>query len=297
VVGAPTRVVRLCSKLRKVEQIGVVITHAATRMRLLGNASNDEYKKLLQQIFPTPSTDRLVPLLSDTKRSEMRTYGLAKQLTDMRKTFLDGYSKSLDHILQQIWEGETFARRKDYLQLFDSLQQSIELMNILEKDTARHNQAYSAGLSNFRKVFSSNQRLVQIVGQGFHSYCQTDPRKYLELQKAPKNLENFAISFVRQQDFTENMVGAYRKFATSPIADPASISMMRQHISEPPFAYKRRQAMKAFAEKIVTAKQEGPKGGNGAPPAEALADGPQGDNGAPTTGNGAPTTEALADGP
>jgi hypothetical protein len=51
---------------------------------------------------------------------------------DMRKTFLDGYSKSLDHILQQIWEGETFARRKDSLQLFDSLQQSIKLMNILE---------------------------------------------------------------------------------------------------------------------------------------------------------------------
>jgi hypothetical protein len=211
---------------------------------------------------------------------------MAKQLTDMRKTFLDGYSKSLDHILQQIWEGETFARRKDYLQLFDSLQQSIELMNILEKDIARHNQAYSAGLSNFREVFSSNQRLVQIVGQGFHSYCQTDPRKYFELQKAPKNLENFA-----------NMVGAYRKFATSPVADPAWILMMRQHISEPPFAYKRRQAMKAFAEKIVTAKQEGPKGGNGAPPAEALADGPQGGNGAPTTGNGAPTTEAPADGP
>jgi hypothetical protein len=73
VVGAPTRVVRLCSKLRKVEQIGVEITHAATRMRLLGNASNDEYKRLLQQIFPTLSTDRLVPLLSDTERSEMRT--------------------------------------------------------------------------------------------------------------------------------------------------------------------------------------------------------------------------------
>jgi hypothetical protein len=159
-------------------------------------------------------------------------------------------------------------------------------------------------------VFSSNQRLVQIVGQG----CQTDPKKYLELQKAPKNLEDFAISFVRQQDFTENMEGAYRKFASSPVADPAWIAMMRQHISEPPFAYKRRQAMKAFAKKIVTAKQEGPKGGNGAPPAEALADGPrggngaptteapadgpQGGNGAPTTGNGAPNTEApAADGP
>jgi hypothetical protein len=116
-------------------------------MRLLGKASNDEYKKLLQQIFPTLSTDGLVPLLSDTKRSEMGTYGMAKQLTDMRKTFLDGYSKSLDHVLQQIWEGETFARRKDYLQLFDSLQQSIELMTILEKDIARHNQAYNARLS------------------------------------------------------------------------------------------------------------------------------------------------------
>jgi hypothetical protein len=108
-------------------------------MRLLGKASNDEYEQLLQQIFPTLSTDMLLPLLSDTERSKMRTYGMAKQLTDMQKTFLDGYSKSLDHILQQIWEGETFARRKDYLQLFDSLQQSIELMNILEKDIARHN--------------------------------------------------------------------------------------------------------------------------------------------------------------
>jgi hypothetical protein len=77
VVGASTRVVRLCSKLRKVEQIGVEITHAATRMRLLGKASNDEYKQLLQQIFPTLSTDKLLPLLSDTERSEMRTYGMA----------------------------------------------------------------------------------------------------------------------------------------------------------------------------------------------------------------------------
>jgi hypothetical protein len=95
-------------------------------------------------------------------------------------------------------------------------------------------------------VFSANHRLVQIESQGFHLYCQTDSIKYLELQKAPKNLEDFAILFVRRQDFTDNMEGAYQNFATSPVADPAWMAMMRQHISEPTFAYKRRQAMKAF---------------------------------------------------
>jgi hypothetical protein len=122
--GSPTRVNRAWSKLKAVEQIGVEIVHAVTRMRLLDNALCEDYRKLLQRAFPTLSTDRLVSRPSDTEKSEMRTYGMVKRLADMRKSFLDSHSKGLDQMRQQVWEGEAFARRKEYLQLFDILQRA-----------------------------------------------------------------------------------------------------------------------------------------------------------------------------
>jgi hypothetical protein len=91
--GSPTRVDRAYSKLQLVERMGVEIVHAATKMRLLDNASCEDYRKLLQRAFPTLSTDRLVPRPSNTEKSEKRTYGMVRRLADMRKSFLDSQAK------------------------------------------------------------------------------------------------------------------------------------------------------------------------------------------------------------
>jgi hypothetical protein len=185
--------------------MGVEIVHAATKMRLLDNASSKDYRKLLQQAFPTLSMDRLVSRPSDTEKSEMRTYGMVKRLADMRKSFLDSHTKGLDQMLQQVWEGEAFARRREYLQLFDILQHSIQLVNVLEKDIELQNQAYGTTLKKFREVFTLNKRAVQIVSAGFHYYCQTEYNSFQILQADPKHLRDFAASFIRQPIFTDDI--------------------------------------------------------------------------------------------
>lgn len=126
----------------------------------------------------------------------------------------------------------------------------------MERDIDRHNQEYGALLSRFRGVYTTEKQAVGIVSAGFHAYCQTDFKKYEDLQRDEKNLEDFAFSFVRDGNFTENVWGAYNHLANSPAADPAWVTMMRQQTQEPPGIYVRRRAMKTFAQKIVTARQE-----------------------------------------
>jgi hypothetical protein len=252
--GSAARVFRAWSKLKAIEQMGVKITHAATRMRLASNKADN--KNLVQQAFPSLSTTKLIPPLSSMEMSEIRTYTMAKQVMDMRQKFLDGYNSNLDAVVQQVRDGDNLARKKKYLQLYDSLHQSIEMQTLLERDIDRHNQEYGALLSRFRGVYTTEKQAVGIVSAEFHAYCQTDFKKYQDLETDEKNLKNFAFSFVRNGNFTENILGAYKHLANSPAADPAWVTMMRQQTQEPSGIYVRRRAMKTFAQKIVTARQK-----------------------------------------
>jgi hypothetical protein len=128
-------------------------------------------------------------------------------------------------------------------------------VNVLEKDIKVHNQTYSTALKKFREVFTSDKRAVQIMSAGFHSYCQTEYKRFQILQTDPKHLRDFAASFVKQPVFTDDTYKAYKRLANSHVADPAWVMMLQQQTSEPPPAYTKRAAMKAFARQIVVTKQ------------------------------------------
>jgi hypothetical protein len=136
------------------------------------------------------------------------------------------------------------------------VQQCIQkLVHVLEKDIDLHNHAYSTVLKKFREVFELDKRAVQVVSAGFHSYCQTEHKRLQILQTDPKHLHDFAASFVKQSVFTDDICKAYERLANSPVADHAWVTMLQQQTSEPPPAYTKRTAMKAFARRIMAARQ------------------------------------------
>jgi hypothetical protein len=90
-------------------------------------------------------------------------------------------------------------------------------VHVLEKDIKLHNHAYSTVLNKFTEVFELDKRAVQVVSAGFHSYCQTEYKRFRILQTDPKHLRDFAASFVKQPVFIDDICKAYERLANSPV--------------------------------------------------------------------------------